>query len=1099
MGAFLISIFSILKEVKIYMHKIMATFFITAICVVLCGVSVFADGDEVKTIESGWNNQDITIKFFADPDTYSGQQKVEYRINGSEWLATASLEQITLDTSTTLQLKSTDNAGNVSYSDKYYYKVNKIAPSAPTINNVDSNVFYNTERTITITDGADMSGTGCEIDKTEYHVDTSDVAFDAQNYWTIYTQPIVIKGDTKIEARSTDKAGNISTTRTVNIQFDYTSPTAVIRPEVTTMTNTPFSLVLTGEDVENPNKNIIMSDGTIVPLPKETVSGVEYVRVSGGDWIKGNSLEYTVRANGAYTFDVKDKAGNVTTVAYTVTNFDITKPVVYGVNVPVTTATTQTVTVNGADERANALQYSISTTGAPAGWQTSNKFSIGSNGTYYAFIKDSVGNISAAYQFAVNSVKPAVIVNGSISGYITQSPVASVWTNGNVKLTASATDSSSSGIKSVLMPNGATQVINNTNAIAKYTDWASAEGRTYYPNKTVEGADQLEYIREETRYDVGPWSGTQDSIYPPTAGDTCQYVGGYNVQLYTPWTYRETDYNPGHNGVTVSYLGSKQVFLYSDKTSGGSPVSPASNGNYKSVGLNYQLSDTTYDGGWTNSGNTKVHLTIRSREVYISKTYERKLVRDGKNSVWKAVHTGYTVGEWTYYYNETYYYKTVYMSNQRNYNGVEHHTLFQTRDYVPYTYYFYRTRTFLNYSTATVDYTVSQNGEYSFTFKNGNGAESKMTISVTNIDKTAPSSPLIVNTPAGWSNDTVVTKLSATDVGSGVAKYQYSLNNGGTWTDCGAEITWSADMNQNVIFRAIDYVGNSGGWSAVWIGIDKKQPTAPTITARNTAGQSIAAGNWSQYALDLNITRNSTAVSGIAYYEYSLNGGESWIRLADNISKVTFAENTTTDVRVRAVSGSGMKGVQAIFKVMVDVNDPTKPQYIGKNTSRVIASGVWSNTPLTMTYSGSAAFSGIAKYQFSYNGTNWYDCNSAGAVVIQPTFNTPLYGRAVSVAGRTSVPTDLYNLRVDTVALAEPTITAVNAAGAVGSGQWSPTDLTVKIGSLNAFSGISGYEYSTDGGKTWNKQEIYQQVSYKTACGQTKMCTFFLISCRYRQ
>lgn len=289
-------------------------------------------------------------------------------MNGSEWLPTYSLEQVTLDTSTTLQLKSTDNAGNVSYSDKYYYKINKIAPSSPIINNVDSNVYYNAERTVTITDGTDISGTGCEIDKTEYHIDTGDAALDALNYWTIYTQPIVVKGNTKIEARSTDKAGNISTAGTVNIQFDYMSPTGTIRPEIAsaTMTNTPYTLVLTGEDIENPIKNIVMSDGTIVPLPKETVSGVEYVRFNGGEWIKGNSLEYTVKANGTYTFDVKDKAGNIKTVAYTVTNFDITKPVVYGVNVPVITATTQTVTVNGADERENALQYSISTTGAPA-------------------------------------------------------------------------------------------------------------------------------------------------------------------------------------------------------------------------------------------------------------------------------------------------------------------------------------------------------------------------------------------------------------------------------------------------------------------------------------------------------------------------------------------------------------------------------------------------------------------------------------------------------------------------------------------------------------------------------------------------------------
>ena len=114
------------------MRKLIAVFFLAILFVAAFGINVFADGEEVKTIESEWKNQDITIKFFADPDTYSGRQKVEYRVNGSEWLSTASLEKVTLDTSTTLQLKSTDNAGNVSYSDKYYYKINKIAPTSPT-------------------------------------------------------------------------------------------------------------------------------------------------------------------------------------------------------------------------------------------------------------------------------------------------------------------------------------------------------------------------------------------------------------------------------------------------------------------------------------------------------------------------------------------------------------------------------------------------------------------------------------------------------------------------------------------------------------------------------------------------------------------------------------------------------------------------------------------------------------------------------------------------------------------------------------------------------------------------------------------------------
>lgn len=172
------------------------------------------------------------------------------------------------------------------------------------------------------------------------------------------------------------------------------------------------------------------------------------------------------------------------------------------------------------------------------------------------------------------------------------------------------------------MPNGSTQAINNTNAIAKYTDWASAEDRTHYPNKTAEGADQLEYIREETRYDIGPWSGTQDSISPPAQGNTCQYVGGYDVQLYSPWSYRETDYYPENNGDTVSYINSKQVFLYSQQTSAGTN-SGASELSH-SVGLYYQPIDTILDLGWTNNGNTKIHHTANLKEIISHKTYEMK-------------------------------------------------------------------------------------------------------------------------------------------------------------------------------------------------------------------------------------------------------------------------------------------------------------------------------------------------------------------------------------------------------------------------------------------------------------------------------------------
>ena len=58
------------------------------------------------------------------------------------------------------------------------------------------------------------------VDKIEYRLSGA-----TEQGWTIYTQPFVItnEGETKIEVRVTDKAGNVTNTSEI-IRLDKTSP-----------------------------------------------------------------------------------------------------------------------------------------------------------------------------------------------------------------------------------------------------------------------------------------------------------------------------------------------------------------------------------------------------------------------------------------------------------------------------------------------------------------------------------------------------------------------------------------------------------------------------------------------------------------------------------------------------------------------------------------------------------------------------------------------------------------------------------------------------------------------------------------------------------
>lgn len=108
---------------------------------------------------------------------------------------------------------------------------------------------------------------------------------------------------------------------------------------------------------------------------------------------------------------------------------------------------------------------------------------------------------------------------------------------------------------------------------------------------------------------------------------------------------------------------------------------------------------------------------------------------------------------------------------------------------------------------ATATYTVTSNGNYSFNIKDNSGNVGTASIAVINIDKVAPTSPIININTSG-----VVIITPGMDSGAGVSKTQYSILLNGVitkdWTDYSGTFNLSGTGNFTVQAKTIDNVGN---------------------------------------------------------------------------------------------------------------------------------------------------------------------------------------------------------------------------------------------------------------------------------------------------
>jgi len=332
--------------------------------------------------------------------------------------------------------------------------------------------------------------------------------------------------------------------------------------------------------------------------------------------------------------------------------------------------------------------------------------------------------------------------------------------------------------------------------------------------------------------------------------------------------------------------------------------------------------------------------------------------------------------------------------------------------------------------------------------------------------KSTSSSPIISSVSLNNLQANVDFIAPASDGGAHILNYEYSTDNGYSWTAASPAQTSSPlvisglsyGTTYSVKLRAVNSVGSGAASDTVSV-----KPIAPA-SAPSISG--VAAGN-GQATLSISAPAqiNDSSLSG---YDYSINNGSTWSHFASVTGPFTITgltNATAYQVKVRAVNSAGAGEASAAVTVNPTKLIPAKP---------VIASVLGGNGSATVNITTPTVViaQSITGYQYSIDkGATYQNANvSNGSFTITGLTNgvsTSVQIRATNFNGNSLA--SLAKTVIPATSPAAPSITTITtSAGALS---------IVFTAGATGGSAITGYQYSLDGGSTW----IVPRTAVKTS------------------
>lgn len=241
-----------------------------------------------------------------------------------------------------------------------------------------------------------------------------------------------------------------------------------------------------------------------------------------------------------------------------------------------------------------------------------------------------------------------------------------------------------------------------------------------------------------------------------------------------------------------------------------------------------------------------------------------------------------------------------------------------------------------------------------------------------------PSNPTITQITSGNLQLSVAFSAPTSDGGSPITTYEYSLDNGSTFTSAVTTVSpliitgLTNSVTYQVVLRAINVAGSSAP-STMVEGTPSTLPSPPTSLSGVPGDKQIT----------VTFTPGNNGGSAITNYQYSTDNGTSYIALSpvDATSPITITKlssDGTTDltngtpytVRLRAVNANGVSTASSSISVTpVLITVPPEPTSLsGVGGDRAVY--------ILFTQSGNGG-SAITNYEYSINGGAFIACSPA--------------------------------------------------------------------------------------------------------------------------